>query len=134
MNRVTLLGRLGANPLLRYTPSGSAVMHARLATNESYVDKNKEVQSRTDWHDIVLWGARAEALSKILVKGAQVLVEGSLRTSTYEKDGVQRYRTEVVARDVFLTGKRSSEASLESQVAASSNGAMKHEETGELPY
>jgi single-strand DNA-binding protein len=106
MNRVILLGNLGADPELRYTASGIAVLSLRLATHESFYDKNKEPQERTEWHNAVVWGARAEAVSKMVSKGACVLVEGSLRTSTYEKDGIRRYKTEVHARDVLITGRQ----------------------------
>ena len=106
MNKVLLLGNLGANPELRFTASGTAVLNFRLATSESFVDRNKEPQTRTDWHSVVVWGARAQALSKLLFKGTPVLVEGGLRTSTFEKDGVKRYKTEVHARDIHLVGRR----------------------------
>jgi single-strand DNA-binding protein len=108
MNKVILLGNLGADPELRYTPAGVAVMSLRLATNETWRDKNKELQERTEWHTIVLWGNRAEGLARLLSKGTGLLVEGMLRTSSYEKDGQTRYRTEVHARDVFFTGRRGS--------------------------
>jgi single-strand DNA-binding protein len=107
---VILLGNLGADPDLRYTAAGSAVLSLRLATNESWVDKNKEPQERTEWHTVVIWGARAEGLARVLAKGSGVLVEGTLRTSTYEKDGQKRYRTEVYAREICLTGKRGAAA------------------------
>ena len=100
MNKVILLGNLGADPELRYTSGGTAVMHFRMATNESYLDRNRELTERTEWHSIVMFGARAEGLSRVLSKGTCLLVEGSLRTSTYEKDGTKRYRTEIHARDV----------------------------------
>lgn len=100
MNKVILLGNLGAEPELRYTSGGTAVMHFRMATNESYLDRNRELTERTEWHSIVMFGARAEGLSRVLSKGTCLLVEGSLRTSTYEKDGTKRYRTEIHARDV----------------------------------
>lgn len=106
LNRVILMGNLGADPELRYTGSGTPVLQLRMATNESFIDRNKELRERTEWHHIVLWGARAEALAKILSKGDGVLIEGGLRTSSYEKDGVKRYRTEVVARDLRFTGRR----------------------------
>lgn len=105
MNKVILLGNLGAEPELRYTSGGTAVMHFRMATNESYLDRNRELTERTEWHSIVMFGARAEGLSRVLSKGTCLLVEGSLRTSTYEKDGTKRYRTEIHARDVcFANG------------------------------
>jgi single-strand DNA-binding protein len=104
MNRVTLLGNLGADPELRYTQSGTAVLNIRLATTESYLDRDRVRKERTDWHSVVVWGKRAEGLSKILQKGAQILVEGSLRTSSYEArdGGGKRYRTEVNASNVLL--------------------------------
>ena len=107
MNRAILLGNLGAAPELRYTAAGVAVLNLRLATNESYVDKNKEPQERTEWHTVVIWGNRAEGLARVLTKGSSVLIEGSLRTSSYEKDGLKRYRTEVHAREIVFAGKRS---------------------------
>jgi single-strand DNA-binding protein len=107
LNKVILLGNLGADPELRYTQGGQAVLHMRLATNESWLDKNREVKERTEWHDVTVWGPRAEALSKILSKGSCVLVEGRMSTTSYEKDGVRRFRTEVVAREICLTARRS---------------------------
>lgn len=105
INRVTLLGNLGADPELRFTQGGQAVLNMRLATTESYLDKDKVRRDRTDWHNVVLWGKRGESLSKFLAKGSSMLVEGSLRTSSYDdKDGNKRYKTEVVATNVVLTG------------------------------
>ena len=104
LNRVTLLGNLGADPELRMTGSGQAVLNMRLATTESYLDKNKARQERTEWHNVVVWGKRAEGLIKILGKGDRILVEGGLRTSSYEKDGDKRYKTDVVATNVVLLG------------------------------
>ena len=122
MNKVLLLGNLGADPELRYTTAGVAVLSLRLATNESYLDKNKEPQERTEWHTVVVWGPRAEGLSRVLNKGSGVLVEGNLRTSSYEKDGLKRYRTEVHARDVFLTGKRAGAPPVEASGLAGAEG------------
>jgi single-strand DNA-binding protein len=106
MNKVLLLGNLGANPELRVTAGGTAVLNFRLATSETFLDRNKEPQSRTDWHSVVVWGPRAQALSRLLAKGTMVLVEGGLRTSSYEKDGVRRYKTEIHAREIHLVGRR----------------------------
>jgi single-strand DNA-binding protein len=107
MNKVILLGNLGADPELRYTTAGVPVMNMRLATNESYLDKNREPQAHTEWHTVVLWGNRAEGLSRVLTRGSSVVIEGTLRTSSYEKEGTKRYRTEVHARDILFTGRRS---------------------------
>lgn len=107
LNKVILMGNLGSDPELRYTGNGTPVLQLRMATNESFVDKNKESKERTEWHNIVFWGPRAEALAKVLTKGDGVLIEGGLRTSSYDKDGIRRYRTEVIARDLRFTGRRS---------------------------
>ncbi len=103
MNKVLLLGNLGGDPELRYTATGTAVLNLRLATNEVWVDKEGKKQDRTEWHNVVIFGPRAEALSKFLGKGSGVLVEGGLRTQSYEgKDGVKRTKTEVWAKDIVL--------------------------------
>ena len=104
INRVMLLGNLGADPELRMTNGGQAVLNLRLATSETYLDRNKVRQEKTEWHNVTLWGKRAEALAKILSMGARIFVEGSNRTSSYEKDGQKHYRTDVVARNVVLCG------------------------------
>lgn len=105
LNRVILLGNLGADPELRMTNGGTAVLNVRMATSESYLDRNKQRQERTEWHRVVIWGRRAEALGKILTKGDRILIEGSLRTSSYEdRDGNKKYTTEIVANNVVLSG------------------------------
>src|SRR5580698_1765469 len=108
LNRAMLLGNLGADPELRYTPSGQAVLNLRLATTESFLDKDKVRRERTDWHNVIVWGKRGEALAKILAKGSSVFVEGRLQTSSYDdREGIKRYKTEVVANNILLTGGRS---------------------------
>ncbi len=104
LNRVFLLGNLGADPDLKVTGGGQAILKLRIATTESYLDRNNTRQERTEWHSVTMWGKRGEGLSKILAKGDRVCVEGSLRTSSYEKDGEKRYRTEVNATNVYLCG------------------------------
>src|SRR5512139_2557537 len=107
VNKVILVGNLGADPDMRYTPSGQGVCELRVATSESWNDKNGQRQERTEWHRVVVWGKRAEVCSKYLSKGRQVYVEGRIQTRTYDdKDGVKRYITEIIANDVqFLGGK-----------------------------
>ena len=106
LNRVMLLGNLGADPELRMTSGGQAVLKMRLATSESYLDRNKVRQEKTEWHNVVVWGKRAEALSKFLTKGTRLFIEGGLRTSSYDdRDGNKRYRTEVVANNIILAGR-----------------------------
>ena len=106
LNRVMLLGNLGADPELRYTQGGQAVLNLRLATTESYLDKDKVRKERTDWHNVVVWGKRGEALAKILAKGSSIFVEGGLRTSSYEdREKQKRYKTEIHANNVILAGR-----------------------------
>lgn len=104
VNRVTLLGSLGAKPELRHTQGGTAVLNMRLATNERYQNKDKEWVDRAEWHSIVCFGRRAEGLATVLDKGSSMLVEGSLRTSSYEKDGEKRWKTEIVLTNACLVG------------------------------
>jgi single-strand DNA-binding protein len=107
LNRVMLLGNLGADPELRFTQGGQAVLNMRLATTESYLDKDRVRRERTDWHNVIVWGKRGEALAKILTKGSSLFIEGSIRTSSYDdRDGNKRYKTEIVANNVILAGGR----------------------------
>jgi single-strand DNA-binding protein len=105
VNKVILVGNLGADPDMRFTPSGQGVCELRVATSESWNDKNGQRQERTEWHRIVVWGKRAEVCAKYLAKGRQVFVEGRIQTRTYDdKDGVKRYMTEIIAADVQFLG------------------------------
>ena len=105
LNRVTALGNLGADPELRMTQGGQGVLNLRMACTETYLDKDRNKQERTEWVSVTVWGKRGEGLAKILKKGDRILVEGSLRTSKYtDRDGNERYKTEVVAREVLLQG------------------------------
>ncbi|MEO7036367.1 MAG: single-stranded DNA-binding protein, partial [Polyangiaceae bacterium] len=93
------------DPELKMTSGGQAVLKLRLATSETYLDRNKVRQERTEWHSVVVWGRRAEALGKFLTKGSRLFIEGGLRTSNYDdKDGNKRYRTEIVASNIILSG------------------------------
>src|SRR4029079_3539971 len=99
-------GNLGADPELRFTQGGQAVLNMRLATTESYLDKDKVRKERTDWHSVVVWGKRGEALAKILTKGTSIFIEGSIRTSSYDdREGNKRYTTEIIANNVILAGR-----------------------------
>jgi single-strand DNA-binding protein len=123
LNRVMLLGNLGADPELRFTQGGQAVLNMRIATTETYLDKNKVRQERTDWHNVVVWGKRGEALAKFLAKGSSLFVEGSLRTSSYDdRDGNKRYKTEIIANNVLLTGSRGGRGAPTEDYEASSFG------------
>jgi len=110
LNKVQLIGRLGADPEPRYMPSGSAVTNLRIATSETWKDKQTgDKQERTEWHSVAFFGRLAEVAAEYLRKGSQCYVEGKLRTRKWQdRDGNDRYTTEIVANElVMLGGKRS---------------------------
>jgi len=107
VNKVILIGNLGRDPELRYTPSGQAVANFTLATNERWRDKDGNNQDRTEWHNIVVWGRQAETAKEYLSKGRPVYIEGRLQTRSWDdKDGNKRYTTEIVAQRVQFLGGR----------------------------
>ncbi|RLA64110.1 MAG: single-stranded DNA-binding protein [Epsilonproteobacteria bacterium] len=121
VNKVILLGRLGQDPELKYTPSGVPVCNFSLATTENWADKSGQKQERTEWHRIVVWGKLGELCNQYLSKGRQAFVEGALQTRSWEKDGVKRYTTEINARNVqFLGGAQASKDQAAPQASASS--------------
>jgi single-strand DNA-binding protein len=103
VNKVHLIGRLGADPEVRYAPSGSAVANFNLATNRSYKDKEGGMQEQTDWHRIVAWSRLAEFAKQYLHKGMRVYVEGRLQYREWQdQNGVKRYGTDIVANDIQM--------------------------------
>ena len=119
VNKAILLGNLGRDPELRHTASGKAVATLRLATNEQWTDQSGERQERTEWHSVVVWGRQAENCSQYLKKGRSVYVEGRLQTRKWQdKDGNDRYSTEVVADRVQFIGGASADAAPASADAA----------------
>ena len=108
VNKVILLGNLGKDPELKYTPSGTAVAKLTLATNERFKDKDGQWQDRTEWHNVVLWQRLAEIAGQYLKKGSKVYIEGRLQTRSWEdkQTNQKRYMTEVVAGDLVLLGGR----------------------------
>ncbi|MFQ5676074.1 MAG: single-stranded DNA-binding protein [bacterium] len=103
VNKVILIGNLGQDPELKYTPSGAAVTNFNVATNEVWKDNDGNKQERTEWHRIVLWRKLAEIAGEYLKKGSKVYLEGRLQTRSWEdKDGVKRYTTEVVADSMTM--------------------------------
>ncbi|MCA1799353.1 MAG: single-stranded DNA-binding protein [Xanthomonadaceae bacterium] len=107
VNKVILIGNLGQDPEVRYMPSGGAVANVRLATSESWKDKTSgEQQERTEWHTVVFFNRLAEIVGEYLKKGSQVYIEGSLRTRKWQKDGVDRYSTEIIANEMQMLGGR----------------------------
>jgi single-strand DNA-binding protein len=108
INKVILVGNLGADPDTRYMPSGKAVTNIRIATSESWKDRTTgDQQERTEWHTVVLFDKLGEIAAEYLRKGSQVYIEGSLRTRKWQdKEGKDRYSTEIVARDMQMLGGR----------------------------
>jgi single-strand DNA-binding protein len=103
VNKVILVGNLGADPELKYTPTSRPLCNLRIATTDVFKDKGGQRQERTEWHRVTVWGDAAENCSKYLSKGRSVYIEGRLQTRTYDKDGQKHYATDVVAdRVVFL--------------------------------
>jgi len=131
INKVILIGNLGADPEVRYTAGGSAVANVRLATTDAWKDKQSgEQQERTEWHRVVFFGRLAEIVNEYLRKGAQVYVEGRLQTRKWEdRDGNERYTTEIVANEMQMLGGRGAGASHEGRAPAeqSENGAPARE-------
>lgn len=111
MNKVILLGRLGQDPELKYTPSGTAVCNFSLATSERWKDKSGNQQERTEWHRIVVWGKLAEVANQYLAKGRQAYVEGGLATRSWETNtGEKRYATEIIATTIQFVGDKPSDS------------------------
>jgi single-strand DNA-binding protein len=106
INKVILVGNLGADPEVRYTASGTAITSLSVATSESWTDKQSgEKQERTEWHRVKLFGRLAEIAGEYLKKGRQIYIEGSLRTDKYtDKQGVERYSTDIVASEMQMLG------------------------------
>ncbi len=128
LNKVMLIGHLGKDPEMRFTPSGKAVTNFTMATNEVWLDQSGEKQERTEWHRVVTWGKLAENCAKLLSKGKQIYIEGRIQTRQWDdKDGNKRYTTEIVANQMQLLsamdsqGPRTSAASEDPGYGASEN-------------
>jgi single-strand DNA-binding protein len=106
VNKVILVGNVGKDPEVKYSPSGTPIAKFSLATNEKYKDRSDEWQERTEWHNIVAWQRLAEIVGEYVKKGAKLYIEGKLQTSSWEdrESGTKKYRTEIVVRDLVLLG------------------------------
>ena len=103
INKVILVGNVGQDPETRYMPNGGAVTNLSIATSESWKDKNSgEQQERTEWHRVVFYQRLAEIVAEYVKKGSKIYVEGSLRTRSWEQDGVKRYATEIIANEMQM--------------------------------
>ncbi len=110
VNKAILIGNLGRDPELRYTPSGAAVCTFSIATTEKWRDKQtNEMKESTNWHNIVLWGKQAETAKQYLTKGSPVYIEGRIQTRSWEDNGVKKYITEIVGQRLQFLGRRGAE-------------------------
>jgi len=123
-NKIILVGNLGRDPELRYTPQGTPVCTFSLATNERRKDRNGEMQDQTTWFRITLWNRQAETASQYLQKGRPVYIEGRLRVEEFtDRDGKQRHSLEVTATDMQFIGSRHDEGSAPERAASTAAGA-----------
>ena len=128
LNKVMIIGRLGRDPELRYTQSGQPVANLRMATDESYRDRDGKAVERTEWHSVVVWGRQAETVSNYVGKGSLIYVEGSLQTRDYEdQQGQKRYVTEVKAMRVQFLDPRGGREQGEDQRPAQGQGRKEYD-------
>ena len=136
LNKVMLIGNLGKDPELKYTSAGVAVATFSIATSDSWKDQEGNAQERTEWHNIVAWRKLAEICGEWLKKGKRVYIEGRLQTRNYEKDGVKRYITEIVADQLIMLdggGQRSTNGGGGGEAEASTAEAVPAKED-DLPF
>ena len=127
VNKAILIGNLGKDPEVRYMPSGEAIANITLATTDTWKDKSGEKQERTEWHRVSFFGRQAEVVGEYLKKGSQIYVEGRIQTRKWQdKEGQDRYTTEIVADRMQMLGSKSSGGGsfevVENKPAASSSG------------
>jgi single-strand DNA-binding protein len=135
LNKVMLIGNLGQDPELKFTQGGTAILNASIACAESYVDRNKERQERTEWVNLVVWGKRGEALNKILSKGSRIFVEGRLQTRSWEaNDGTKHYKTEVVASNIVLLDGRQPAAQSAERPPQAQDGTIVNGFEDDIPF
>ncbi|HSG26467.1 MAG TPA: single-stranded DNA-binding protein [Anaerolineales bacterium] len=106
LNKVMVIGHLGRDPEMRYTPSGRPVTNFNVATSRSWKTSDNERRTETEWFNVVAWGSLAEICNQYLTKGQQVYIEGRLQTRRWEEDGVHRSTVEIVAKEMVMLGKR----------------------------
>ena len=134
VNKAIIVGRLGKDPEVRHLEGGGVVANFPVATSESYKDRNTgEKKEQTEWHNVVMWKGLAEIAEKYLSKGAQVYIEGKLRTRTWEKDGVKHYTTEIVGTSLQMLGSSNKQGN-GSATQQAEVPSVAQEETDDLPF
>jgi single-strand DNA-binding protein len=135
LNKVLLIGNLGADPDHRATPSGTPVTTFSVATTEAWTNRDGQPEQKTEWHRVVTWGKLAEIARDYLKKGKQVYIEGRLQTRTWEdRDGQKRYTTEIVANQMLMLGQVSQEGSEVKEGAQSPQFPPRESEEDDLPF
>jgi single-strand DNA-binding protein len=136
INKAILIGHLGADPETRYMPSGGAVTNLRVATTEQWRDKNTgDQQERTEWHNVAMFGRLAEIAAEYLRKGAQVYIEGRIRTRKWQdRDGNDRYTTEIVANEMQMLGGKPSGAGAPAKSAEQAGPAPAGDFDDDIPF
>jgi single-strand DNA-binding protein len=130
LNKVLIIGNLGADPEVRYMPNGGAVTNIRVATTDVWKDKQGEKQEKTEWHRVVLFNRLGEIAAQYLRKGSSVYLEGSLRTNKWQdQSGNERYTTEIIANEMRLLGSKSGSAPLDDADMPSSSSMQHNENT-----
>jgi len=132
VNKVILLGNVGADPEVKYLEGGTCVASVRLATSETYKNKNGEKITNTEWHNIVLWRGLGEITEKYVKKGSQLYIEGKIKTRTWDdKDGIKRYTTDIVADSMQMIGKA---VSSESETKSSAHDSLSVKDAGPADF
>ncbi len=136
VNKAIILGNLGADPTIRYLPSGEAVANLRIATTENWKDKNGDKQEATEWHSVSFFGKTADVCGQYLKKGSQVYIEGSLRTRKWQdKEGQDRYTTEIRGDRMQMLGGKQSEEALKAAPSNSGGGTVQEKEfDDDIPF
>jgi single-strand DNA-binding protein len=141
VNKVILIGRLGRDPEIKSTPSGSTVAKFSLATDESYTDRGGAKQERTEWHNIVAWDKLAEICGQYLKKGKLVFIEGRIHTDSWDdkETGVKKYRTEIIAREMKMLDRRGDDesgsyATVGASRSSGATGTQIAEDDDEVPF
>ena len=135
VNKVILVGHIGNKPEGRYTPSGTSTANFSLATNESWIDNDKEKKEHTEWHNIVAWNKLADFATEYLQKGQLIYIEGKLQTRTYKnKDDVQHWKTEIVANVITPLEWKTGEKKENDSVKKNDEKVSEHKGEEELPF
>jgi len=135
VNKAIMIGRLGKDPELRYTPSGTACATFSVATSESWKDDDGNEKVKTDWHHVVAWRKLGEICQQYLKKGSQVFIEGKIRTRSWEKDGNKQYITEIIADHIqFLGSKTETEGKIVTPPPIDQNGEYVNPGEEPLPF